>query len=127
MDDGFKFLIDIGPDFRHQMLANHLDDIDAILITHEHNDHIAGLDDVRPINFLKRKALPLYATNLVIEQIKHRFSYIFNSDYPGLPNIYCEPIEGDALNIQGHHIEIINVILRQTLKHSGAIAYRREE
>lgn len=110
MEDGFKFLIDVGPDFRHQMLANGLDDVDAILVTHEHNDHIAGLDDVRPINFNQHKALPLYARNQVIDQIKHRFAYIFNSDYPGLPNVYCNAINGDHLKINGHDVNIINVI-----------------
>jgi phosphoribosyl 1,2-cyclic phosphate phosphodiesterase len=110
MDDNFKFLIDIGPDFRHQMLSNNLDDLDAILITHEHNDHIAGLDDVRPINFIQRKALPIFARPLVLEQIKQRFAYIFNSDYPGLPNIYCKAIEKDQIEINGHLIKIINVI-----------------
>jgi len=111
MDDGFKFLIDIGPDFRQQMLSNDLDDIDAILLTHEHNDHIAGLDDVRPINFIKRKALPVYGEPRVIEQLKNRFAYIFSDDqYPGLPNVYCEHIEDDIITIAEHQIQVIRVL-----------------
>ena len=110
MADGKKFLVDIGPDFRQQMLANNLNDVDAILVTHEHNDHIAGLDDVRPINFMHRKAIPVYARESVINQIQNRFAYIFNSDYPGLPNVYCKNIEDDSINVLGHDISVINVL-----------------
>lgn len=59
-----KFLVDTSPDLRQQLLTHHITDLDAILFTHEHNDHTAGLDDVRPINFLQRKSIPAYASSL---------------------------------------------------------------
>jgi phosphoribosyl 1,2-cyclic phosphate phosphodiesterase len=89
---GLKILIDIGPDFRQQMLRQDLDDIDCILLTHEHNDHVGGLDDVRPINFLHKKAIPIYALPRVIRDVKHRYAYAFHDNpYPGTPQL--QPIE----------------------------------
>jgi phosphoribosyl 1,2-cyclic phosphate phosphodiesterase len=83
-----KILIDTGPDLRQQMLMYQISDVDALLITHEHNDHTAGLDDVRPINFLHNKTLPLYAMQRVIKNIEERFAYIFDENpYPGSPQI----------------------------------------
>ena len=84
-----SLLIDSGPDFRQQMLAANKDNIDAILISHEHNDHIGGLDDVRPINFRWRKEIPLYTDERVAREIRTRFQYIFNPEYhyPGKPRI----------------------------------------
>lgn len=87
-----KILIDCGPDFRQQMLRSQLTDVDFILITHEHNDHIIGLDDVRPINFKQNKDMPIYALPRVMRQLKSRFNYAFGDiKYPGLPAF--EPIE----------------------------------
>ncbi|MGK0363825.1 MAG: phosphoribosyl 1,2-cyclic phosphate phosphodiesterase, partial [Saprospiraceae bacterium] len=58
-------VIDCGPDFRQQMLREKVTNVDAILITHEHNDHIIGLDDVRPLNFLHKRDMPIYAEERV--------------------------------------------------------------
>ena len=81
-----SIVIDIGPDFRQQVLANKIHRVDALFITHEHADHTAGLDDIRPINFSMGKKIPLFAESRVIEDLKKRFYYIFGeSDYPGLP------------------------------------------
>jgi len=82
-----KVLIDIGPDFRRQFLDNKLDSVDLVLVTHEHNDHIIGLDDIRSINFIQNKSIPLYAEERVATQLRDRFAYAFNSSIPGLPKV----------------------------------------
>lgn len=90
---GKQIVIDVGPDFRQQMLANQLSKIDAILLTHEHNDHIIGLDDVRPFNFLHQMHLPVYGMKRVLKDVRERFAYVFDADpYPGAPRINLHPI-----------------------------------
>jgi phosphoribosyl 1,2-cyclic phosphate phosphodiesterase len=88
-----NILIDIGPDFRYQMLRSAIQRIDAILITHEHRDHVAGLDDIRPINFKYSMDMPVYAVERVQESIKKAFDYIFDNNYPGLPKLIFKTIE----------------------------------
>jgi phosphoribosyl 1,2-cyclic phosphate phosphodiesterase len=91
--EGTKIIIDTGPDLRQQLLQNNINDVDAILITHEHNDHTAGLDDIRPINFKHNKKLPLFAIGRVITDIRKRFEYVFNTNpYPGSPKIDLQEI-----------------------------------
>lgn len=91
-----KILIDCGPDFRQQMLNNEEHDIDSVLITHEHNDHIIGLDDLRPIIFKRNKNIPIYALPRVCQEIKNRFPYAFsNEKYPGAPSFDLFPIENE--------------------------------
>lgn len=81
-----KILIDTSPDLRQQMLSNAVDMVDAILFTHEHNDHTAGLDDIRPFNFLAKKAMPLFGEESVLQDLKRRFAYAFGEKkYPGAP------------------------------------------
>ena len=81
-------VIDSGPDFRYQMLRAGVQDLDAILFTHEHKDHVAGLDDIRPFNYLLKKNIDIYATERVQHALKKEFSYIFaEAHYPGLPQI----------------------------------------
>ena len=80
--------IDAGPDFRQQMLSLAIDHLDALVLTHEHNDHVAGLDDIRPFNFRQGQPLKVYALPRVAEDLKHRFAYIFSEHpYPGAPQI----------------------------------------
>ena len=94
--DEQQILVDVGPDFRQQMLRTNISNIDAILLTHEHNDHIIGMDDVRPLNFLHQKHMPVYAVERVQEELKKRFSYIFDVDpYPGAPRITLHSIEAN--------------------------------
>ncbi len=83
--------IDTGPDFRQQMLSAAVKKMDAILFTHEHQDHTAGLDDVRAFNFLQKKAIDIYANDRVQKRLRQQFAYIFNNpDYPGIPQInFC--------------------------------------
>ena len=92
--DKFTYVIDCGPDFRQQMLRENVSRVDGILITHEHSDHTAGLDDIRPFNF-KQGNMPFYSHKRVFESLRERFAYIFTTvnKYPGSPII--EAIEID--------------------------------
>lgn len=86
-------VIDSGPDFRYQMLRAKVKDLDAIVYTHEHKDHVAGLDDIRPFNYLLQKNIDIYATDRVQEALKREFSYIFAKKvYPGVPQINMHTI-----------------------------------
>jgi phosphoribosyl 1,2-cyclic phosphate phosphodiesterase len=87
-DENHSVVIDCGPDFRQQMLTSKCLHIDAILFTHEHADHTAGIDDIRPFNF-KQGALPVYAHKRVIQNLEKRFDYIFEIEnrYPGAPAV----------------------------------------
>ena len=112
LDDGKNIVIDTGPDFRQQMLRENVQDIEAILITHEHNDHIIGIDDVRPINFKHEKDMPVYALPRVIENLEERFAYVFSSNpYPGIPRINLWPMDkSEPFDIAGQHIIPIEVM-----------------
>ena len=92
--EGFNVLIDCGPDFRAQMLSNKVSKLDAILFTHEHNDHTAGLDDIRPF-FFRQGDIPIYAHKRVIKSLQKRFEYILSKDnkYPGAPSVQINEIE----------------------------------
>lgn len=93
-------LIDCGPDFRQQMLVNEKSRVDAILLTHEHNDHVLGLDDVRPINFVSNKNMKLYALQRVLNEVKKRFPYAFAEEkYPGIPTFDLYEIVDDEFFI----------------------------
>ena len=89
---GKTLVIDTGPDFRQQMLRANVSKVDAILLTHEHNDHIIGIDDVRPFNFRYEMDMPVYAEQRVLDNVKERFSYIFDAKYPGVPRLVTHPI-----------------------------------
>jgi phosphoribosyl 1,2-cyclic phosphate phosphodiesterase len=81
-------VIDTGPDFRQQMLREDVRWMDAVVFTHEHKDHIAGLDDIRAFNFVLRKRIPVYASEGVQRALKREFAYIFAEfKYPGIPEI----------------------------------------
>ncbi len=87
-DAGTSLVVDTGPDFRQQMLREKVDRLDAVLFTHEHRDHIAGLDDIRAFNFIQQKSMDIYAEERVIRALKHEFSYIFaEKKYPGVPQV----------------------------------------
>ena len=94
-------IIDCGPDFRQQMINSNCDHIDAIIFSHEHADHTAGLDDIRPFCF-KQGPIPIYAHNRVLENLSKRFEYIFNENhkYPGAPSVCSnEIIPNKSFNI----------------------------
>lgn len=86
--EDFTYVIDCGPDFRQQMLRENISKIDGILLTHEHSDHTAGLDDIRPFNF-SHGNIPFYADKRVFTSLHERFAYIFATEnkYPGAPSI----------------------------------------
>ena len=93
---GHSLVVDTGPDFRQQMLRARITRLDAILFTHEHKDHTAGLDDVRAFNFRQQQEIPVYAEPRVLEQLKREFAYIFaEHKYPGVPQVRLHPIEDD--------------------------------
>jgi phosphoribosyl 1,2-cyclic phosphate phosphodiesterase len=83
-----SLVIDTGPDFRQQMLRENIGRLDAVLLTHAHRDHTAGIDDVRAYNFLQSMDMPVYGTSETLNQIQSDFAYIFGPDhYPGLPKL----------------------------------------
>ena len=101
-------VIDTGPDFRQQMLREQVQKLDAVVFTHEHKDHIAGLDDVRAFNFSQQKHMDVYATSRVQAAIKREFAYIFAEDkYPGIPLIHLHQI--DLLPFKINDIELIPI------------------
>lgn len=86
--DDFSCIIDCGPDFRQQMLVSQCPKVDAILFTHEHSDHTAGIDDIRPFNFIQGN-IPIYGHKRVLDNLKKRFDYVFATEnrYPGAPSV----------------------------------------
>ncbi len=102
-----NIIIDTGPDFRYQVLRANIKRLDAILFTHQHRDHIAGLDDVRSFNFKQKKAMPVYGNSWVIEQLKREFHYVFENKYPGIPQLEIDIIENKKFHIG--HLPIIPV------------------
>lgn len=105
-----KIVIDCGPDFRYQMIRHEVDDIDAILITHEHRDHIAGLDDVRGFNYVLNKSMEVYASETVISSIYREFPYFLTEGrFFGAPQLNFHPIDGSDFDIGGLNFTPIRV------------------
>lgn len=89
-----NFVIDTGPDFRQQMLREQVKRLDAIIFTHAHRDHTAGLDDVRAYNFLQKMDMPVYGTQAVLDQLKIEYAYAFAPVYyPGIPRLTLNMID----------------------------------
>lgn len=91
-------VIDCGPDFRQQMLVSDCERLDALLFTHEHSDHTAGLDDIRPFYFKQQKNIPVYAHERVLLNLRRRFDYIFETEnkYPGAPGVDTFEVQEDV-------------------------------
>lgn len=105
-----SLVIDIGPDFRMQMLNNDIRHIDGVLMTHSHRDHTAGLDDLRAFNWINKKAVSIYAEPPVIEVLKHDFWYAFTETrFEGLPEIEFQAIDDKPFSLDG--IDIVPVRL----------------
>ncbi len=99
--EGKSFVIDTGPDFRQQVLRERIDHLDAILFTHEHKDHTAGLDDVRAFNFKQKRDMPIYARKNVLNQLRQEFSYAFQEvKYPGVPQIEAFELDGKPFSVE---------------------------
>jgi len=108
----FSVVIDCGPDFRQQMLRSKCTQMDAVLFTHEHADHTAGLDDIRPF-FFRQGNIPVYGHKRVLNNLAHRFDYIFNDEnkYPGAPSVLKnEVIANQNFQIKNKTIIPINAM-----------------
>lgn len=110
--DGTNILIDTGPDLRQQMLKAKISHLNAVLYTHEHNDHVAGLDDIRPFNFIQKIDMPFYGLPRVLSDIKRRFSYVFSENpYPGSPSaILHNIVEGKSFLVDKVEVLPIGVM-----------------
>lgn len=110
--EDYNYVIDCGPDFRQQMLRANCTKLDGVLLTHEHSDHTAGIDDIRPY-FFRQGDISFYATNKVFKQLQERFAYIFELDdkYPGAPGITEYLIKKNTpFNIGGKQVMPIEVL-----------------
>jgi len=110
--DDTSIVIDCGPDFRQQMLTSGCEKLDALLFTHEHADHTAGLDDIRPFFFRQKNDIPVYAHIRVLENLRIRFDYIFKTEdkYPGAPSVQTFEVKNNEdFNIGKAKITPINV------------------
>lgn len=109
--NNLNLVIDSGPDFRQQMLREKVQKIDAILYTHEHKDHTAGMDDIRAFNFKHNMDMPIYGRINVLNQLKQEFSYVFSgANYPGLPKVVLNIIENKPFEINYNLITPVEVL-----------------
>lgn len=101
-------VIDTGPDFRQQMISAGVNRLDAVIYTHEHRDHIAGLDDIRAFNFKQKSPMDLYGEDRVLRALRSGFPYIFaEKKYPGVPQVITHAITADQFTLG--HLEIIPI------------------
>ena len=106
--EGLKILIDAGPDFRYQMLREHISHVDAILLTHNHKDHTGGLDDIRAFNYIEKKATQIYCEKYVEDSLRKEYSYAFaENKYPGAPELDVHLIDENPFKING--VEIVPI------------------
>lgn len=95
-----NFVVDTGPDFRQQMLREDVRSLRAVLYTHEHKDHIAGMDDVRSFNFLEKRDMELYCTEEVEKALRREFHYAFEANkYPGVPNVNINHFDDESFRL----------------------------
>ncbi len=106
-----SIVIDTGPDFRQQMLNNKVNKLDAVVFTHEHKDHVAGMDDIRAFNFKQKKDMEVYASKRVENALHREFPYVFDENkYPGVPLVNLNTIADDAFQIGDIDLLPINVM-----------------
>ncbi|MDT7833205.1 MBL fold metallo-hydrolase [Flavobacteriaceae bacterium S356] len=106
-----NFIVDCGPDFRQQMLRENVQSIDGVLFTHEHSDHTAGVDDLRPYTY-QMGEVPIYATERVLENLKTRFAYIFATEdrYAGAPKLHENLVDVTPFELSGVKVTPIEVL-----------------
>lgn len=105
-----RFVVDTTPDFRYQMLREKVKQLDAVLFTHPHKDHIAGLDDVRAFNFFQEQAMQVFANQMTIDALMREFAYAFaDKKYPGVPNLELNTITLDPFSIGDVDVQPIEV------------------
>src|SRR5690606_37369181 len=93
-------VVDTGPDFRYQMLRQNVKHLDAVVFTHPHKDHLAGLDDIRAFNFFQRRPIDVYADSLTEEAVRRDFYYAFSdTKYPGLPELNLNTISEEPFMV----------------------------
>lgn len=103
-------VVDTTPDFRYQMLRTHVSKLDAVLFTHPHKDHVAGLDDIRAFNYFQQQAIAVYANQLTQEALKREFSYVFaEKKYPGIPEIDLLDMEDQTFLVGDIPVTPVNV------------------
>ena len=106
-----SFVIDSGPDFRQQMLRAQIKNLTALIFTHEHKDHVAGMDDIRAFNYVLQKKIDIYATLRVQEALVREFPYVFHDfKYPGVPEVNMITIDEPPFNIEGLEFIPIEVL-----------------
>ena len=110
--NGYTVVVDTGPDFRYQMLRQKVDRLDAVLMTHSHKDHIAGLDDVRAYNYQQQQSIPIYSNKATHDALRKEFYYAFSDyKYPGVPQLELEEIKPERLfELYGESILPIEVM-----------------
>jgi phosphoribosyl 1,2-cyclic phosphate phosphodiesterase len=109
--DGRNLVIDTGPDFRQQMLRVQAKRLDAVLFTHHHKDHLAGMDDIRAFNFRQGTPMDIYANSITIGALHKEFSYVFADEkYPGVPSVVVHEIEREPFEAAGFAITPIPVM-----------------
>ena len=109
--DGSALLIDAGPDLRQQLLRARVDHLDAVLLTHEHMDHISGIDDLRALNYRMKRPMDVHSSPQTLSALQSTFAYAFAADrYPGVPELRLHPITGRAFEADGVALEAIAVM-----------------
>lgn len=109
--NGKVIVIDSGPDFRQQMLRANVKQLDGLVFTHEHKDHIAGMDDIRAFNYIHKKNVNVYASVKVQEAMKREFPYVFDDfKYPGVPEINLHTISNEPFEVDGIKIQPVEVL-----------------
>ncbi len=109
--NGKIITIDSGPDFRQQMLRYNAQRLDGIVYTHEHNDHVLGLDDIRPLVFKSGEDMNVYGLKRVLDELHHRFPYMFVEEkYPGVPTVIENNVENDVFTVAGFTIQPIKIM-----------------
>lgn len=109
--EGKQFVIDTGPDFRQQMLREKIEHLDFVLLTHEHKDHVAGLDDIRSFNFSQHSDMDVFGNERTCEAVANEFFYAFEKNkYPGVPRIKLHSVCDEAFEIKGIRIQPVQVL-----------------